>query len=36
MKANAPAYGFVHPDWAEPGGSRPEPWHWEYVGVPAA
>ncbi len=31
MKANAPAYGFVHPAWAEPGGGRPEPWHWEYI-----
>ena len=34
MQANAPRYGWVHPAWAEPGGSRPEPWHWEYVGVP--
>ena len=33
MKANAPRYGWAHPSWAEPGGSRPEPWHWEYVGV---
>ena len=32
LKANAPSYGFIHPEWAEPGGSRPEPWHWEYVG----
>lgn len=32
MKANAPSYGFVHPPWAEPGGSRPEAWHWEYQG----
>ena len=32
MQANAPRYGFLHPAWAEPGGSRPEPWHWEYVG----
>ncbi len=32
MKQNAPAFGFRHPDWAEPDGSRPEPWHWEYVG----
>lgn len=31
LKAHAAAYGWVHPDWAEPGGSRPEPWHWEYV-----
>ncbi|HEU0101910.1 MAG TPA: M15 family metallopeptidase [Mycobacteriales bacterium] len=35
MQAHAPAYGWVHPAWAEPGGSRPEPWHWEYVGTPA-
>ncbi len=33
MKANAPAYGFIHPAWAEPGGGKPEPWHWEYVGA---
>jgi LAS superfamily LD-carboxypeptidase LdcB len=29
LKAHAAAYGFVHPAWAEPGGSSPEPWHWE-------
>lgn len=32
MKAHAPTYGFVHPAWAEPGGNRPEPWHWEFNG----
>jgi len=32
MKARAPQFGFVHPDWAEPDGSRPEPWHWEFRG----
>ena len=32
LKANSTAYGFVHPDWAEPTGSRPEPWHWEFQG----
>lgn len=32
MKANAARFGWVHPDWAEPDGSRPEPWHWEYRG----
>ena len=32
LKANAPRYGWIHPSWAEPGGSLPEPWHWEYVG----
>jgi hypothetical protein len=30
MAANAGAYGWEHPFWAEPGGSKPEPWHWEY------
>lgn len=30
MKANAPRFGWYHPGWAEPYGSRPEPWHWEY------
>jgi hypothetical protein len=24
--------GWNHPDWAEPDGSTPEPWHWEWVG----
>lgn len=33
MKENAPAHGWRHPDWAEPSGSLPEPWHWEYWGV---
>lgn len=30
MKANAARFGWVHPHWAEAGGSRPEPWHWEF------
>ncbi|MHA7135415.1 M15 family metallopeptidase [Oerskovia turbata] len=30
MLANAPAYGWNNPDWARPGGSKPEAWHWEY------
>jgi hypothetical protein len=33
MDAHAGQYGFVHPDWAEPDGSRPEPWHWEFRGA---
>lgn len=33
MQANARQFGWTHPSWAEPGGSRPEPWHWEYVGA---
>lgn len=32
MLANAPAYGWVLPSWARQGGSKPEPWHWEFVG----
>lgn len=28
--ANAGTYGWKNPDWAKPGGSKPEPWHWEY------
>lgn len=32
MVQHAPAYGWVQPSWAQPGGSKPEPWHWEYVG----
>ncbi|MGH1564359.1 M15 family metallopeptidase [Mumia sp. DW29H23] len=31
MDAHAPEYGWALPSWARPGGSRPEPWHWEYV-----
>jgi peptidoglycan hydrolase CwlO-like protein len=30
MKANAPKFGWFHPGWAEPNGSKPEPWHWEF------
>jgi hypothetical protein len=32
MKANAGRFGWFHPDWAEPSGSRPEAWHWEFAG----
>lgn len=32
LKQNAFGYGFFHPDWAEPDGSKPEPWHWEFRG----
>lgn len=31
MQANAATFGFVHPTWAQAGGSQPEPWHWEYA-----
>ena len=32
LLAHAPLYGWFHPAWAAPGGSRPEPWHWEFAG----
>ena len=32
LVAHGPAYGWVHPSWAAAGGSRPEPWHFEYAG----
>ncbi|WP_371402422.1 peptidoglycan DD-metalloendopeptidase family protein [Kribbella sp. NBC_00662] len=35
MKSHAATYGWVHPAWAEQGGSREEPWHWEF-GNPAS
>ena len=31
LEANAHKYGYVNPPWAKPGGSKPEPWHWEYA-----
>lgn len=32
MQDNAASFGWVHPSWAQQGGSKPEPWHWEFVG----
>ena len=32
MRENAGSFQWVHPGWAQAGGSKPEPWHWEYVG----
>lgn len=32
LLANAPLFGWFHPSWAEPSGSLPEPWHWEFGG----
>lgn len=29
LVAHAAEHGFVHPDWAQPDGRNPEPWHWE-------
>jgi murein DD-endopeptidase MepM/ murein hydrolase activator NlpD len=34
MKSHAPTYGWLHPAWADQGGNREEPWHWEF-GNPA-
>ena len=31
LAANAPAFGWDNPDWARPGGSKYEPWHWEFT-----
>jgi hypothetical protein len=30
MRANAPSFGWDNPGWARPGGSKREPWHFEY------
>lgn len=32
MLLNGPLFGWFHPAWAEPTGSKPEPWHWEFSG----
>lgn len=31
LTANARRYCFMHPQWAQPYGSSPEPWHWEWT-----
>ena len=31
LRAHAGQFGWVHPRWAQRGGSKPEPWHWEYA-----
>ncbi|MGD9958888.1 peptidoglycan DD-metalloendopeptidase family protein [Nocardioides sp.] len=33
LQSTAPAFGWTHPEWAEPGGGRPEPWHWEFGNI---
>lgn len=33
LTQNAATYGWIHPPWARPGGSKPEPWHWEYGSI---
>ena len=32
LRLHAMAYGWFHPSWAQAGGSKPEPWHWEFAG----
>ncbi len=32
MVVNGPQFGWFLPSWAQRGGSKPEPWHWEYGG----
>lgn len=32
LRENAHNFGWIHPYWAEPDGSKPEPWHFEWVG----
>ena len=32
MAANGPDLSWELPSWATSGGSKPEAWHWEYVG----
>ncbi|MFW2514242.1 hypothetical protein ACNI3K_10740 [Demequina sp. SO4-13] len=31
LRAHGEDFGWVHPEWARPGGSKPESWHLEYV-----
>ncbi|MPZ89593.1 MAG: peptidase M15 [Nitriliruptorales bacterium] len=33
MRQNAGQFGWIHPLWAQQGGSNPEPWHWEFTGT---
>lgn len=32
LMKNGKRFGWVNPEWAQQGGSKEEPWHWEYVG----
>jgi D-alanyl-D-alanine carboxypeptidase len=32
LMLNGPTFGWFHPAWAEPSGSKPEAWHWEFGG----
>ncbi len=31
LAGHAGAFCFMHPAWAQPTGSAPEPWHWEWT-----
>jgi hypothetical protein len=31
MKAHGSSFGFFHPTWAERGGPKEEPWHWQFL-----
>lgn len=31
MQRHGPLFGWFHPAWAEPSGTMPEPWHWEFA-----
>jgi len=31
LDARGDEFGWDNPDWARPGGSKREPWHWEFV-----
>jgi hypothetical protein len=33
MEANGAKFGWINPPWAVRGGSKPEPWHWEFWGA---
>ncbi|MCL1801295.1 MAG: M15 family metallopeptidase [Promicromonosporaceae bacterium] len=33
LLANAPYFGWENPRWAQQGGSKPEPWHFEFMAV---
>ena len=33
LEGNAARYGWTHPEWARRDGSKPEHWHWEFVGA---
>jgi len=33
LTTNTGRFGWIHPAWAQAGGSKPEPWHWEYGAI---